>query len=115
EVYATSGALERSRTLFACTTLEAFHVKGKSEPVQAYAVGDEAGARASDSRAFLPFRGRDAEIARIRSALSEVVDGRECRVAVVGETGMGKTRLVDEALRGTDVAVFRVQGEANGA
>jgi class 3 adenylate cyclase/predicted ATPase len=114
EIYATPGMLDRSRTLFVTAALEPFYVKGKSKPVQAYAVGEEAGTRTTDSHASLPFRGREGELETIRSAISEVDEGNERRVIVVGETGMGKTRLVEESLRDADVTVFRIQGEANG-
>lgn len=115
EVYATPSVLDRSRTLFATIALEPFHVKGKSRPVQAYAVGEETGTRTTDSHASLPFRGRDREVDTIRNAITDVAGGATVRLAVVGETGMGKTRLVEEAIRDSDVAVFRIQGEANGA
>ena len=115
EIYAAPGVLDQSRTLFTTVALEPFHVKGKSKPVQAYAVGGETGTRATSSHAALPFRGRDTDVAAIRAAIADVVDGNGHRVVVVGETGMGKTRLVEEALRDAAVSTFRIQGEANGA
>ncbi|MEX2424387.1 MAG: adenylate/guanylate cyclase domain-containing protein [Acidimicrobiia bacterium] len=115
EVYATPGVLDRSRTLFAAAALEPFYVKGKTKPVQAYAVGQEVGTRPANSHVSLPFRGRDREVDTIRGAIADVAAGSARSVLVVGETGMGKTRLVEEVLGGADVAVFRIQGEANGA
>ncbi|HSJ27867.1 MAG TPA: adenylate/guanylate cyclase domain-containing protein [Acidimicrobiia bacterium] len=113
QIYVSAGVLERSRTLFETETLEPFMVKGKSEPVQAYRVGAETGTRTERIDASLPFRGRDAEVDLIRSAVARLADGGSARVTVVGETGMGKTRLVEESLRDHD-ALFRIQGEANG-
>jgi DNA-binding CsgD family transcriptional regulator len=43
--------------------------------------------------------GRDAELAYLRTALTAVRHGRGAAVFVVGEPGLGKTRLVREAVR----------------
>jgi DNA-binding CsgD family transcriptional regulator len=49
--------------------------------------------------------GRDRELARIRGLLAEVTDGSPRALVVHGEAGVGKTRLVREALAGADLAV----------
>ena len=55
-----------------------------------------------------PLVGRDAELASVRRALAEATAGRAQVVAVAGEPGIGKTRLVDEALAAAgDAAVVR--------
>lgn len=115
EVYASPSALDRSRTLYSTTALEPFYVKGKSQPVQAYAVGSETGTRTVEVDATLPFKGRDSEVQSVRAAIGASDTGTSPVVTIVGETGMGKTRLVEESLRGLDVAELRIQGEANGA
>jgi class 3 adenylate cyclase/tetratricopeptide (TPR) repeat protein len=97
-IYATPGVLDQSRTLFAVDTLEPFHVKGKAEPVQAYAVGEETGDRSADVRSDLPFIGREAELAEIRAAVDEWTAGTGGVVTIVGDTGSGKSRLAQEAL-----------------
>jgi DNA-binding SARP family transcriptional activator len=43
-----------------------------------------------------PLIGRDQEMARLRAMLAEAVSGRGRVVAIVGEAGVGKTRLVAE-------------------
>src|SRR5207247_6293387 len=70
--------------------------KGKSAPLVAWrllrvetAVTDRAGA---------PLVGRDAEIAQLVGALDEALTGKGHIVSIVGEAGLGKTRLVDELL-----------------
>jgi predicted ATPase len=43
-----------------------------------------------------PLIGRDQEMARLRAALAETVSGQGRVVALTGEAGVGKTRLVAE-------------------
>lgn len=114
-VYVAPTVLDRSRTLFEVTPLEPFRVKGKDEPVQAYALGQERGTRIGEVSSSLPFRGRDAELARLGALIDSVGDESSRSVVVVGETGMGKSRLVEEAVRKVGAPVFRIQGEATGA
>src|SRR6266545_3657858 len=45
--------------------------------------------------------GRDAELARLRQAAAGAAAGSGGLVLVSGEAGIGKTSLVDAALRGT--------------
>jgi class 3 adenylate cyclase/tetratricopeptide (TPR) repeat protein len=84
--------------------LEPLALKGKSEPVPAFrllAVG-EAAARSHDSL----FVGRTGELAVLREAWGRAVLAGSCElVTVVGEPGVGKSRLVDEALEAIDVPV----------
>ena len=42
--------------------------------------------------------GRDAEVARLRTAIERVAVGQTATVLIAGEAGIGKTRLVTEAL-----------------
>lgn len=97
ELYATPEVLDRSRTLFSTTALEPFFVRGKSMPIQAYAVGEEIGPRIPAIANELAFVGRDAEIEVLSGAIARVAAGQGSVVTIVGETGVGKTRLIDEA------------------
>lgn len=77
--------------------LEPFHVKGKRVPVEAALLGAE---RAPSGRARthdLPLVGRDAELAVLRSFVDALASGGGPDVALVGEAGSGKSRLVSEA------------------
>ena len=98
EVYATSAALDRSRVLFETTPLEPFYVKGKEHPVQAYVVGREIGSRPSERRHEMPFVGRATELADLESVIDSLRNGSGGAVAVIGERGAGKSRLIDEIL-----------------
>ena len=112
EIYATRPVLDLSRTVFDTTVLEPFHVKGKTEPVQAYAVGARGDDRSEELRTDLPFTGRRTELAQLVEVLSgDQTSGRA--VTVVGEKGIGKSRLIDEALRTRpDIAQVLVRADA---
>ena len=98
-IYATSGVLERSSTQFATTALEPFLVKGKAQPVQAWEVGPATGSRTRQVELErLPLVGRDDEHRQMLEGLAEAKAGRGRLFEIVGEPGVGKTRLV-EALR----------------
>jgi DNA-binding SARP family transcriptional activator len=55
-----------------------------------------------------PFVGRAGELAALRDWLAALTQKRGGVVAVVGEAGIGKTRLIGEALRGAPRAAFAI-------
>ena len=71
---------------------------GKTEPVEAFRLtGVLAGAEAIGRRFETVFVGREAELALLRQMFHDAVAGPGCRlVTVVGEPGIGKTRLLSE-------------------
>jgi class 3 adenylate cyclase/tetratricopeptide (TPR) repeat protein len=114
EIYATGAVLDQSRTQFATEALEPFYVKGKSEPVQAYQVGQATGTK-SETFGELPFRGRDKELALLRDAFEAAEAGHGGTVLIEAERGAGKTRLVSEFVESASPAqVLWLQGEAHG-
>src|SRR3979411_1356356 len=54
---------------------------------------------APPAAAAQPLRGRDAEMAVIDAALSDARDGRGGVLLVEGGAGLGKSRLLEEAVR----------------
>ena len=90
------------RGVFDVLPQEPLHVKGKAEPVQTYLV------QQAKPRAFRkPTRGvegietrmigRDAELSRLQDAFYTAIEDRELQmVTVVGEAGVGKSRLLHE-------------------
>ena len=110
-VYATPGVLDRSATLFASVPLEPFPVKGKSELVQAYVVGDEIGPREHHAGTELPFRGRLEAATVLEAAVRDSADRISNIIDVVGEAGVGKSRLVREVLAGSTVPSLTLHGE----
>jgi class 3 adenylate cyclase/tetratricopeptide (TPR) repeat protein len=78
-------------------TVEPLELKGKAERLEAYRLlsTSKAPARAHETR----FVGRSAELALVRGAWERAVRERRCElVTVVAEAGVGKSRLVREAL-----------------
>ena len=111
QIYATGDVLGRSGTQFETTQLEPFAVKGKAEPIQAWSVGAAQSSKVGQvSLERLPLTGRNAELGMIRKAFASARSGAGRLIEVVGEAGMGKTRLLD-ALRDA-AAGFRKQHAA---
>ena len=76
-------------------------VKGRAGPVTAYAVERmlPAGAYRRRRRPFGPFVGREAELTLLRSLVERAVEhARPHLITIVGEPGIGKSRLLEEAV-----------------
>jgi class 3 adenylate cyclase/tetratricopeptide (TPR) repeat protein len=75
-------------------------VKGLADPVEVYALTGASALRtrlhAAAARGLTRFVGRDAEIEQLRRTLALAQDGHGQLVALVGEPGVGKSRLVYE-------------------
>jgi class 3 adenylate cyclase len=80
-------------------------LKGKREPVAAYALGAVRGAERAHGS---PFVGREQELEQLVQAWDRALAGSCCElVTVVGDAGVGKSRLVVEALDQIDARVVR--------
>ncbi len=99
QILTTDAVLQRSRTRFETVALEPFTVKGKSEPVDALALGRVAHAEAVESDDRVPLVGREQEMTVLLSALGSTREGKGRLVEIIGEPGIGKSRLIEE-LRG---------------
>jgi len=99
-----------------------FDVKGVSEPVRVHALAGAGGARSrldiSQARGFTRFVGREDELATLQAALEQSRDGSGVVVGVVGEAGVGKSRLCHEFVercRRQGIPVYEAQGQAHGS
>ena len=85
--------------LFEFESLGEIEVKGKSQPVSAYRV---TGPKAAPGRLrgieglSGPLIGRDTEIDVLRQVLEKLRQGSGGIVCLIGEAGIGKSRLIDE-------------------
>jgi class 3 adenylate cyclase/tetratricopeptide (TPR) repeat protein len=99
-----------------------FDVKGVSEPIRVHALAGAGGARSrldiSQARGFTRFVGREDELATLQAALEQSRDGAGVVVGVVGEAGVGKSRLCHEFVercRRRGIPVYEAQGQAHGS
>src|SRR5574341_2256970 len=91
---------------FVFEDLGEFQVKGKAEPVRAFALMDEIRGRTrlevSKERGLTPRVGRERELARLMDAYRRAAGGEAAIVMVAGDPGVGKSRLLYEFLRSLD-------------
>ena len=95
QLLATADVLDRSRTRFE-SEAQPFLMKGKEAAVTAYRVGAITGVREEEPAAAVPLVGREQELAAMTEALNAVRMHQQQVVELVGEPGIGKSRLVDE-------------------
>ena len=96
----TRSTLELVEGFVAVKALGPVPVKGLADPVEVYEVTGAGPARtrlqAGARRGLTRFVGRDPELEQLRRAQQLAGDGHGQVVAVVGEAGVGKSRLVHE-------------------
>ncbi|MGH7276250.1 MAG: AAA family ATPase, partial [Candidatus Rokuibacteriota bacterium] len=102
---------------FETRALGAIPVKGKSQPVAAYELGrPKEGVTRLDARAaqgLSPFVGRDDALATLERAWAQARGGRGQAVFVVGEPGLGKSRLLLEFRQRLGEAATWVEGDCS--
>ncbi len=100
EIWVSAGVLARGGGSFESTELEPLTLKGKSEPVQAYVLGELRAApervEPTDAQEQLPFFDRERERAVLGASVAPVRMGYGTLVELVGEPGIGKSRLAQE-------------------
>jgi class 3 adenylate cyclase/tetratricopeptide (TPR) repeat protein len=99
----TAGTLRLAEGYVEVDPLGPVPVKGLPGPVEAYEVRGAGSVRtrlqASAARGLSRFVGRDAEMEQLRTAQEQATAGHGQVVAVVGEPGVGKSRLFYEFVR----------------
>lgn len=122
EILASAAALRSLAPYFVTTELGAIPLKGKVRAVPAIRVLRRSAVQtrfeASRARGLTAFCGRDQEFLLLRDALKRTTDGALQAIRVVGDPGMGKTRLVEEFLGQAEQAncwIHRGQCERSGA
>jgi class 3 adenylate cyclase/tetratricopeptide (TPR) repeat protein len=99
EVLVSASAYERGGGRFAAEELEPLQLKGKSEPQRAFVLGGltaESDAEPPVAGEKLPFVDRERERAVLGAAVAPVRMGFGTMVELIGEPGIGKSRLADE-------------------
>ena len=116
EILSLGPFAETLRAAYSFEELPAFSAKGKAEPLVPYRLV-EARAEARDDpddgtdASPLPFVGRTEEMEVLVRAARSAEDGHGAVVEVCGPVGIGKTRLVNEALERSGMPVRRLACE----
>jgi class 3 adenylate cyclase/predicted ATPase len=113
----TAATLRLVEGLVQVQALGPIPVKGMAEPVEVFElVGASALRRrlqAAAARGLTRFVGREAEVAALRQAFEQADAGHGQVVAVVGEAGVGKSRLVYECVHAHYTQGWRVLESAS--
>ena len=104
--------------LFEFEDLGQIEIRGKSEPVQAYRAMQakaEPGSLRGIEGLDAPMVGREVEMGRLGEIISELRRGRGQIVSVMGEAGLGKSRLIAELRHSlASDGLLRLAGAASG-
>jgi class 3 adenylate cyclase/tetratricopeptide (TPR) repeat protein len=102
---------------FPLEELGARSVKGASAPLRIFVLGGPVSSPVGRTVGAAPLVGRDRELALLEDALGMATEGHAQVVGVVGEAGVGKSRLCDEFARSAasrGVTVRRTAGVSHG-
>ncbi len=110
QILVTERAADVTERFFEFERLEPIRVKGKSEPLRVLALR---GPRAEVARAMeedyeLPMVGRVREQEVLQQAIDRAASGQGQVIVLLGEAGVGKSRLAHEAMRRADLVGFQV-------
>jgi len=95
---------------FDLNALGPIRLKGKSAPIKAFEVVERKAAPATGrgiEGLISPLVGREQELAALHTALQQLSEGHGQIVGILGEAGIGKTRLVEEVRRDPSFASLR--------
>ena len=111
EIYIGETTYRLVRDAVTAEAVEPLTLKGKSEPVPAFRLvsvhGEDGNVRRHDSA----FVGRAPELEALETAWREVLSRRRARlVTVIGDAGVGKTRLVREIMNRLSAKGARIVG-----
>ena len=113
----TAATLRLVEGLVRVQALGPIPVKGLTEPVEVFELLGASALRrrlqAAAARGLTRFVGREAELAALRQALDQAGAGHGQVVAVVGEAGVGKSRLVYEGVHAHYTQGWRVLESAS--
>jgi class 3 adenylate cyclase/tetratricopeptide (TPR) repeat protein len=120
KAYLTEATARLVEGFFLLENLGEFGVKGASEPLRVFELAGVGAARttleAARTRGLSRFVGRDTEMAALEAALDRSQAGNGQIVGVVGDPGVGKSRLCHEfaeRCRARGIPVYRAAGLAH--
>ena len=107
EILVGDATYRRTPGLFAYEPHPPIVAKGKSTPLPAWRLIGAATEIAQTPQRS-PLVGRDDEMAALLSALEDALGGRGRLVSIIGEAGLGKSRLIDELIADPRVRGARI-------
>jgi len=120
KAYLTEHTASLVEGYLALTDLGEFQVKGASRPLRVHELAGIGAARGrldvSRARGFSRFVGRGEEMRILEGALEQAFAGQVQVIGIVGEAGVGKSRLCHEFVqrhRAKGVPVYHVSGQAH--
>jgi class 3 adenylate cyclase len=121
QAYLTEHTARLVGGFFGLRDLGTFGLKGVREPARVFRLEGTGPLRTpldvAGARGFSRFVGRRDELAALEAALAAALEGRGAVVGVVGEPGVGKSRLCHELVEGCrarGIAVFEGHGVSHG-
>ncbi|MBU6428398.1 MAG: AAA family ATPase, partial [Cyanobacteria bacterium REEB65] len=100
QILVSAETFQLTHVHFGFKALEPIQVKGRTELVSPYELLASREDEGSGGREQIRILGRRDEMWQLEQALERATEGRPQLVSVVGETGVGKSRLVREFLHG---------------
>jgi class 3 adenylate cyclase/predicted ATPase len=95
-VLVTTAVQRQTAGLFVAEDRGAYELKGVPAPLTLYRVVRASGGRRTGARALTPFVGREEELNLLRRRWERVRHGAGQLTLIIGEPGIGKSRLVEE-------------------
>ncbi len=92
----SGSVLRRSRAFFSFTSRGSVTLKGKSQPYDLYTLDERVSMPVEEVREIPPVVGRDLEWNRLTTSAEKFLAGRGQLITLVGEAGLGKTRLTTD-------------------
>ena len=121
KAYLTQHTASLVEGYLALTDLGEFQVKGASRALRVHELTGVGAARGrldvSRARGFSTFVGRDDELRALEAAREQALAGRPQVIGIVGEAGVGKSRLCDvftQRCRAKGIPVYQTSGQAHG-
>src|SRR5271167_48759 len=95
-VLVTASVQRQTAGLFVAEDKGAHELKGVPQPVALYRIVRASGGRRGGARILTPLVGREDELYQLQRRWSRALEGEGQFVQIVGEPGIGKSRLIEE-------------------
>jgi len=111
-IYCTANVMRMAEGFVEAQSLGQVSVKGIRQPIDLFQIVGHTAARTrwevTAARGLTQFVGRQSELAELQRSLKLAVEGRGQLVAVIGQPGTGKSRLVHEFLQSFELSGWTV-------